>query len=142
MRDRASAPAGAPFLPAGGGFSNVWAITGDWPSSTGSDSIVVSGASAVAEGLGAGWSSVGWSVVLGAEVAVGDVGMGVAVGASGEVVAVAVATGVGASSATAGARPVVGSDARARATAANSAVFIRREFTFFFHETAAQPGSG
>jgi hypothetical protein len=35
--------------------------------------------------------------------------------------------------------PVVGTDARARTSAAKNAAFIRKEFTFIFHETAARP---
>jgi hypothetical protein len=62
-----------------------------------------------------------------------------AAGALGVGVAVAVATGADVSSACAGAVPVVGTDARARTSAAKNAAFIRKEFTFIFHETAARP---
>ena len=49
------------------------------------------------------------------------------------------ATGVGDCSARAGAVPVAGTEAKASTSAANNAVFIRRGFTFIFHETAVQP---
>jgi hypothetical protein len=70
-------------------------------------------------------------------------GVGVSAGATGTAGAVEVeaATGVGDCSAWAGAAPVAGIEAKARTSAANNAVFIRREFTFIFHETAAQPTS-
>ena len=88
---------------------------------------------AVAEDLGVGWTV----CALGVEAAVGD-GVGVAAGAAGAV-AVAAATGVGDCSARAGAVPVAGTEAKARTSAATNAVFIRRGFTFIFHETAVQP---
>jgi hypothetical protein len=93
---------------------------------TGSDSTVVSGALtlAVAEELGVGWTV----CALGVEAAVGD-GVGVAAGAA----AVAAATGVGDCSARAGCVPVAGTEAKARTSAANNAVFIRKGFTFIFH---------
>ena len=150
VRVVAEAPAGAPFFPTGGGFSNVCAMKGSSEPSTGSDSTVVSDGLtlAVAEGLGAGWTV----TVLGAGAGVGagagplgagaaeGVGVGVAAGAAGAV-AVTVATGVGDCSAWAGTVPVAGTVAKARTSAANSAVFIRKEFTFIFHETAVQPTS-
>lgn len=83
---------------------------------------------------------------LGVDAAVGDgvgVGAGVVaadgVGVTGTAEAVAVATGVDDCSARAGAVPVAGTEAKARTNAANNAVFIRKGFTFIFHETAAQP---
>jgi hypothetical protein len=112
--------------------------------STGSDSTVVSDGLtlAVAEDFGVGWTvcalgveaaAVGAGVVVGAGAAGAD-GTGVA-GA----VSVAAATGVGDCSARAGAVPVAGTEAKASTSAANNAVFIRRGFTFIFHETAVQP---
>jgi hypothetical protein len=105
----------------------------------------------VSDGLtlaGAEDFGVGWTVcALGVEVAAVGAGVGVAAGADGAAVAagtagavaVAVATGVGDCSARAGAVPVAGTEAKARTSAANNAVFIRRGFTFIFHETAVQP---
>ena len=83
-----AAVASAPFLPTGGGFSNVCAINGWLGPSTGSDSTVVSDGVtlAVAEELGVGRTV----PALGAGAAVGA-GVGVAAGA----VAVPVETGVG-----------------------------------------------
>ena len=118
-------------------------VPGAWIDSTVvSDGLVP----AVAEGLGTGWtasapeagaSAVGAAVVVCVAAAV-CVAAGVT-GAVGVAVAVAVATEAGVSSACAGAMPVVGTDAKARTSAANNAVFIRKEFTFFFHETAVRP---
>jgi hypothetical protein len=112
---------------------------------TGSDSAVVSGGLTLAgaEGLGAGWtvSALGTGAALGAGAAV-RAGVGAAeadaVAVTGAV-AVAVATGAGDCSAWASAVPVAGTEAKARTNAATNAVFIRKEFTFIFHETAAQP---
>jgi len=89
---------------------------------------------AVAEDFGVGWTV--FALGFGAA-AVGD-GVGVAAGAV-EAVAVAAATGAGDCSARAGAVPVAGTEAKARTSAANNAVFIRNGFTFIFHETAVQP---
>ena len=76
----------------------------------------------------------------GVGVAAGVSGTGVATGSAGAVaVAVAVATGAGDWSARAGAVPVAGTEAKASTTAATNAVFIRRGFTFIFHETAVRP---
>jgi hypothetical protein len=148
----AAAPAGTPFLPAGGGFSKVCAMNGSSAPPTGSDSTVVSGGLTLAgaEGRGAGWivSAVGTGAAVGAGVGVGTgaavgAGVGVADGAAETgpeaAGAVAVATGAGDCPALAGAVPVAGTEAKARTNAANNAVFIRKEFTFIFHETAVQP---
>ena len=142
VRAVAEAPAGAPFLPTGGGFSKM---NGSSEPPTGSDSAVVSGGLTLAgaEGLGVGWTvtPLETGAALEAGVAV-RAGVGVADGvaeAGAVAVAVAVAAGAGDCSAWAGAVPVAGTEAKARTNAANNAVFIRKEFTFIFHETAAQP---
>ena len=147
VRAVAAAEAGAPFLPTGGGFSNVCAMNGWSEPSTGSDSTVVSDGLTLAgvEDFGVGWTG----CALGVEAAVGT-GVGVVAGVAGAdgtavaagtagAVAVAAVTGVGDCSATAGAVPVAGTEAKARTSAATNAVFIRRGFTFIFHETAVQP---
>jgi hypothetical protein len=123
VRAVAEAPAGTPFLPTGGGFSKK---NGSSEPPTGSDSAVVSGGLTLAgaEGLGVGWTVA--ALVTRAALEAGAV-------------AVAVATGAGDCSAWASAVPVAGTEAKARTNAANNAVFIRKEFTFIFHETAAQP---
>jgi hypothetical protein len=99
--------------------------------------MVVSGGftPAVAVEVGAGWAV----VAPGAGAAVAD-GVGVVAGAAAVAGAVAVATGVGDCTAYAGV-PAAGTETKPRTSAANNAVFIRKEFTFIFHETAAQPTS-
>jgi hypothetical protein len=120
----------------------VCATIGSSPPCTGSDSIVVTDDPAVAEGVAVDWAvvvpEVGAAAEAGAAAVDVGVGVGVDAGAAGAVVAVPVAAGVGASSAKAGAVPRAGTEAKARTSAASNAVFIRKEFTFIFHETAAQ----
>ena len=80
VRAVAEAPAGAPFLPTGGGFSKM---NGSSEPPTGSDSTVVSGGLTLAgaEGLGVGWtvSALGTGAAVEAGAAV-RAGVGVADG--------------------------------------------------------------